>query len=442
VAAITLRGIDPLHSGKLVAFEITYHYAFGWFELPIFVMLGAIGGLVGTLLLKLMVRYAYFRQSSGIAKHPLYEVAVVSFFSASITYLSTFLRMDTTDLLAALYSDCKYQTNAVVDQLCVESDATDIVVFLLLSALIKFILTIFGPNTIVPGGHMVPSMAVGACIGRVFGFCLSLVQERIGDTGFFAECAGHDPCITPGVYAIIGSAAMLSAVSRMTVSLVVIIFELTDGIDYIMPTTIVILVAKWVSDAFGRDGIYDELILLHDYPYLNNKMEFVFNETAADVMKSRDLCVINATGNNLGSIHNMLSTTEYSGYPIVKSLESMQLTGYISRANLESVLRSKVTEMDDSTACFFTADRPFPRNAPYLDFNPWLDQSPIQIVETTPLNRVIDTFRALRLRYVLVVRNGALVGITTKRDILRRIHTFRGVHRYAPAGADQGGRRA
>lgn len=34
VAAITLRGIDPLHSGKLVSFEITYHYAFGWFEMP------------------------------------------------------------------------------------------------------------------------------------------------------------------------------------------------------------------------------------------------------------------------------------------------------------------------------------------------------------------------------------------------------------------------
>ncbi len=38
----------------------------------------------------------------------------------------------------------------------------------------------------------------------------------------------------------------------MQVSLVVIIFELTDGIDYIMPSTICILVAKWVSDAFGR----------------------------------------------------------------------------------------------------------------------------------------------------------------------------------------------
>ena len=40
-------------------------------------------------------------------------------------------------------------------------------------------------------------------------------------------------------------------------------------------------------DAFGRDGIYDELIILHDYPYLNNKLEFVFNETASDVMKAK-----------------------------------------------------------------------------------------------------------------------------------------------------------
>jgi hypothetical protein len=109
-------------------------------------------------------------------------------------------------------------------------------------------------------------------------------------------------------------------------------------------------------------------------------------------------CRLNRPGNTLGSISKMLSTTEYSGYPIVKSLESMQLIGYISRANIEQVLSQKTTGMQDNTQCFFTSDRPFPRNAAYLDFNPWLDQSPIQIVETTPLNRVIDIFRALRLR--------------------------------------------
>ena len=80
VAAITLRGIDPLHSGKLVAFEITYHYAFGWFELPIFIALGAVGGLVGTLLLKLMVRYAYLRQSTRIARQALKCRHIVGLF--------------------------------------------------------------------------------------------------------------------------------------------------------------------------------------------------------------------------------------------------------------------------------------------------------------------------------------------------------------------------
>ena len=38
-----------------------------------------------------------------------------------------------------------------------------------------------------------------------------------------------------------------------------------------------------------------------------------------------------------------------------------------------------------------------------------------------------------RVRYVAVVRNAALVGIATKRDILRRIHTFRGSRAWPPA---------
>jgi chloride channel 3/4/5 len=80
-------------------------------------MLGAAGGLVGTLLLKLMVKWAHFRLNSPIARHPIREAALVSFLSASATYLSTFLRMDTTDLLAALYSDCKYQTNRCLTSL-------------------------------------------------------------------------------------------------------------------------------------------------------------------------------------------------------------------------------------------------------------------------------------------------------------------------------------
>jgi hypothetical protein len=75
-----------------------------------------------------------------------------------------------------------------------------------------------------------------------------------------------------------------------------------------------------------------------------------------------------------------------------------------------------------------------------------MDQSPIQIVEMTPLDRVIEMFKALGLRHLMVTRHGALVacpllsllckhsnplsppalkvGIIKKKDILEHIQIF------------------
>ena len=39
-------------------------------------------------------------------------------------------------------------------------------------------------------------------------------------------------------------------------SLVVIMFELTGGLTYIIPLMVAIVTSKWVGDAFGRDGMY------------------------------------------------------------------------------------------------------------------------------------------------------------------------------------------
>lgn len=43
----------------------------------------------------------------------------------------------------------------------------------------------------------------------------------------------------------------------MTVSLVVIMFELTGGLEYIVPLMAAAMTSKWVADAFGREGIYE-----------------------------------------------------------------------------------------------------------------------------------------------------------------------------------------
>ena len=59
----------------------------------------------------------------------------------------------------------------------------------------------------------------------------------------------------------------------MTVSLVVIMFEVTGGLQYIVPFMVATMASKWIGDAFGKDGIYDGHITLNEYPYLDVKID-------------------------------------------------------------------------------------------------------------------------------------------------------------------------
>jgi len=60
----------------------------------------------------------------------------------------------------------------------------------------------------------------------------------------------------------------------MTVSLVVVVYELTGGLSYIVPLMLATMFSKWTGDAFSREGIYAGHIRLNKYPYLDDREEF------------------------------------------------------------------------------------------------------------------------------------------------------------------------
>jgi chloride channel 3/4/5 len=109
------------------------------------------------------------------------------------------------------------------------------------------------------------------------------LQFRLFLISFFKD----ENCVTPALYAIVGACAFLGGVSKMTVSLVVIMFELTGGLNYIVPLMAAAMTAKWIGDGFVRGGIYDAHIELNGYPFLDNKEEFNFTTSAADVVRPR-----------------------------------------------------------------------------------------------------------------------------------------------------------
>jgi len=64
------------------------------------------------------------------------------------------------------------------------------------------------------------------------------------------------------------SEAMDTVLTPAPVSLVVIMFELTGALSHVLPIMVSVMTAKWVGEAFGKEGIYPQWIALRNYPWM------------------------------------------------------------------------------------------------------------------------------------------------------------------------------
>ena len=213
---------------------------------------GVIGGVIGTIFIKCNIWWCNFRKSSRLGQYPVVEVIGVALVTAMLAYPNEYTRMNTSELIYLLFSQCgvtnqagicDYQRNFTnVNQAVSIAEAGpgvyEAMWKLALALVFKLVITIFTFGLKIPAGLFIPSLCMGAIVGRMVGIGMEqLVFSYQGDLPWFlrGECAQDESCITPGLYAMVGAAAVLGGVTRMTVSLVVIMFELTGGVRYIVP---------------------------------------------------------------------------------------------------------------------------------------------------------------------------------------------------------------
>uniref|UniRef100_A0ABD2X7I0 Chloride channel protein n=1 Tax=Trichogramma kaykai TaxID=54128 RepID=A0ABD2X7I0_9HYME len=429
VAAFVLGSINPFGNKHSVLFFVEYNKPWIFFELIPFIFLGIIGGVIGTLFIRANLRWCRYRKSSKLGQYPVTEVLIVTVLTAVIAFPNPYTQMSTSKLIYLLFRKCGV---AETDMICdYQRNFTDVnsVYLLILAFIVKFVMTIFTFGMKVPCGLFIPSLCLGAIVGRIVGIGMEQLAHHYPHIWMFSdECSTGEDCITPGLYAIVGAAAVLGGVTRMTVSLVVIMFELTGGVRYIVPLMAAAMASKWVGDALGKQGIYDAHINLNGYPFLDSKDEFQHTTLAADVMqpkRNETLHVLTQDSMTVEDVENLLKETEHNGFPVIVSQESQYLVGFVLRRDLNLALSNAKRLLEGNyrqSLVIFTSGTNV-QNHPYppLKLKKILDMAPITITDQTPMETVVDMFRKLGLRQVLVTHNGRLLGVITKKDVLRHV---------------------
>ncbi|PIA17274.1 hypothetical protein COEREDRAFT_91979 [Coemansia reversa NRRL 1564] len=422
VTAVTLKFLNPFRNGKMVPFQTTYDRVWDHFELWFFVLIGMICGVVGMLQNQLALFLMELRQRSAIKNFARGEVLVVALATAVISYPSVYLRADMVTLVSNLFTEC---TGQEISGLCSREDRAGNIVALLFTSVLRVLLTSVACGLAVPAGMFTPSMATGASIGRALGMVIQALYENYPTWRLFSACRPDVPCITPGVYALVGAAAMLASTTRMTVTVVVIMFELTDALIYVLPIMLAVTVSKSLADLFGKDGYFEGIIHLNGYPFLSMDQEYVLQGSSNELMvQASEMAVITTTGETLESVANLLRQYSYGGFPVIKSRATMSVSGYISRSDLSMVVERALASSvyTYSSPCCFSRDIVEPLEDilhQAVDFRPWVDPTPLTINHGTDINLVAEAFRQLGVRYVLVTHHGSLLGIITKKDIIK-----------------------
>ncbi|PVG02546.1 hypothetical protein CPB86DRAFT_697354 [Serendipita vermifera] len=445
IAAVTLKFLNPFGTGKIVLFQVTYDQDWHAYELFYFLILGIFGGLYGAYFSKLNYRWSkHVRNGKWLGKHPKSEVVIITLITALFSFLNPLTRMGGTELVYNLLAECRpghsHGGICISDPSSVRPLANAIAIALI----VKGCLTIVTFGIKLPAGIFVPTLGVGACAGRILGLGVQYLSWVHPDLWIFDTCKGpRDRCVVPGVYAMVGAAATLSGVTRTTVSLAVIMFELTGTLNYVIPVTLGVLVAKTVADALEPKGIYDLVIELNQLPYLDHKAEYRWGVlTVADIVE-RQVDVINVDqANTVASLQGQLSRvfgmgTLDGGFPIVTKqdtggLRGWRLMGYISHNELEHAL-NEVQDDPDALVHF----RGSPSNRDYapstlssvydgmfqpdpFDFTIYMDQAPLMVQSHAPLEVVQQMFVKLGARYIIVVNsNGFYEGVIDKKGWLQ-----------------------
>ncbi|KAL9258434.1 putative chloride channel-like protein [Drosera capensis] len=387
-------------TGGLIMYNVTsqnvvYHFS----DIPIVLILGVVGGVLGSLhnylLQKLLRVYNMINKSSRLMGFffKIFLACSISLFTSCLLFGLPWLAScqafptDSEEVcptigrsgnykkfqcaeghyndLASLIFNTNDDTirNLFSGNTDSEFHGTTMLTFLMSC----FFLSIISYGIVLPAGLFVTMIVTGAAYGRYVGMLM-----------------GSKSSMDHGLYAVLGTASLLGGSMRTTVSLGVILLELTNNLLLLLLVMLVLLVSKTVADASNR-SIYDLIIKLKGFPYLTTHVEPYM----------RQLTVSEVVTGPLQYFHGIEKKKAFLTAPVSTGINLFQQFTPVDFAKRGTGKTDMVEDID------FTDEE----MEMFIDLHPFTKASPYTFIETMSLAKALILFREVGLRHLLCLGN-------------------------------------
>ncbi|XP_004535620.2 chloride channel protein 2 isoform X6 [Ceratitis capitata] len=347
--AVWFHNADTVRAIFLTNF--TTEFPFDPQELFVFALMGVVSGVGGAAYVWVHRRYVLFMRSNKKMNKFLQKNRFLypGFLALLVSTLSFPLgtgqfiagELSTHEQVTQLFSNFTWSR----DDLTVEQAAivthwvtgyTNIFINLSIYIVFTFFISIVASTIPVPSGIFIPVFKIGASLGRLIGESMHLWFPN------GVRYGGRLSPIIPGGYAVVGAAAFSGAVTH-TVSVAVIIFEMTGQITHVVPVMIAVLIANAIA-ALLQPSMYDSIILIKKLPYLPDLLpssSAMYSIYVEDFMV-RDVKYI-WHGISYQKLKEVLKANKtLRSLPLVDSHENMILLGSVQRYELIKMIEKHI----------------------------------------------------------------------------------------------------
>ncbi|MBD2090931.1 chloride channel protein [Microcoleus sp. FACHB-1515] len=342
-------------------------------DVPFFLLLGLLAGGLGALLSEgIFWSLAIYRRSR--LSLPL-KMGLAGLVSGTIAMLLPAAFRDNTSLQdAVITGEAGWQVT-------------------LLTFGVKFLLTIVAFGSGAPGGLFAPALILGSALGYLVGLSAGAIEQSVG------AAIGLPPGVgSSTTYALAGMGAFFSGVTRVPITAIVIVFEITTDFNLVLPLMIGSVVASLVADRIGHrheGSIYTRLLAWNGIKLEPAARRDPWQElTAAALMQPRVETLSSTL--QVNEVVEAFARSHHRGFPV---MQGDRLVGIVTQSDLAD--RSRYLSGEATTL----ADLMTPQ--------------PVTVSPRDPLSHVLFLLNHFKLSRLPVTEGQKLVGIITRADIIR-----------------------